>query len=949
VSLVTRTATLDRAAAMAQRHTMSFAARLTRTPRPFDRPRADDAVAPFADLSPELRALLHGTAGCSPYLHGLMAREADWLRTALTLNADTGFAAVLAAVKALSEDDLANGLRQAKRRAALLIALADLGGIWTLEQVTDALTRFADLATDRALRACVAQQFARGKLPGMAEADLTVAGGLCALAMGKMGAHELNYSSDIDLICLIDESRFDPDDFLEARPGFVRATRAMATLLSQGTAEGYVFRTDLRLRPDPSVTAVALSMEAAERYYESLGRTWERAAHIKARPCAGDVAAGARYLERLRPFVWRRHLDFAAIRDAHDMRLRIRDHKGLGGALALEGHNMKLGRGGIREIEFFTQTRQIIAGGRDPSLRVRGTLEGLKRLVRAGWVPRDVAETLTADYRAHREVEHRLQMIADAQTHDLPQTAEGFARLAAFMDRDVDDLRAELMARLTRVSDMSEEFFAPAAPTRAPDMTPSQVEIVARWRGYAALRSSRAQEIFERLRPDLLRRLENSANPDQALLHLDGFLRGLPAGVQLFALFEANPHLIDLVVDIADTAPDLAAYLARNASVLDAVLGGGFFAPWPGQAGLADDLASRLAEAADYEARLDLLRSWAKEWKFRIGVHLLRDLIGADEAGAQYGDVAGAVLGAVFPLVVDQFAVKHGTPPGRGAMVLGMGSLGARRLNAGSDLDLIVIYDPQGQEASDGLRPLASRPYFARLTQALVTALSAPMAEGQLYEVDMRLRPSGRQGPVATALSAFIEYQQTEAWTWEHLALTRARAVAGDTGLCADVEAFRRTLLARDRGAVRVWGDVADMRARLAAARSPSGPLDARAGAGRLQDIELVAAACALLAGVETADVAAQLRAGVAAGVIGGATGDTLIAIQARLWALHAAGRLLAPGPLPLDKLGAGGIALLLRGTGCVDLDALVIEVGDMAETAAGCITDLLGKTSASP
>jgi len=924
---------------------MPFASRLTRTPRPFERDRADETVAPFGDLAPELRALLHGTAGCSPYLRALMTREAEWLRTALTLSPDTGFAALMATVRALPDADLARGLREGKRRAALLIALADLGGIWTLEQVTGALTRFADLATDRALRACVAQQVARGKLPGLSEGDLAVAGGLCALAMGKMGAFELNYSSDIDLICLIDESRFDSGDFPEARPGLIRATRAMAAMLSDTTSDGYVFRTDLRLRPDPSVTPVALSMEAAERYYESLGRTWERAAHIKARPCAGDVAAGARYLERLRPFIWRRHLDFAAIRDAHDMRLRIRDHKGLGGSRTLEGHNMKLGRGGIREIEFFTQTRQIIAGGRDGSLRVRGTLEGLQRLTQAGWVARDVAELLAEDYCAHREVEHRLQMIADAQTHDLPTTDEGFARLAALMDRDVADLRADLTRRLARVSALSEDFFAPTAPARAPDLTPAQAEIVARWHSYPALRSARAQEIFERLRPDLLRRLSDSGNPDLALRHLDGFLRGLPAGVQLFALFEANPHLIDLVVDIADTAPDLAAYLARNARVLDAVLDGAFFAPWPGQAGLADDLAPRLAEAADYEAQLDRLRAWAREWKFRVGVHLLRGLITADEAGAQYSDVAGAVLAAILPLVVAEFEVKHGPPPGRGAMVLGMGSLGARRLNAASDLDLIVIYDPDGQEASRGPRPLAARPYFARLTQALVTALSAPMSEGRLYEVDMRLRPSGRQGPVATSFEAFKDYQQTEAWTWEHLALTRARPVAGDPALCADVEAFRRALLTRARDADSVWSDVADMRARLAAARGSGGPLEARAGAGRLQDIELVASACALLAGAETGDVAAQLRAGVAAGVIGAGAGVALEQAEARLWALHAAGRLLAPGgPLPLEALGAGGIALLLRGSGCDSLEALVALVSQIAQTAAGHVADVLGK-----
>ncbi|WP_226780797.1 glutamine-synthetase adenylyltransferase [Oceaniglobus trochenteri] len=925
---------------------MTFANAITRTPRPHDRDRADEVRGLFSDQPPELRALLRGTAGCSPYLKQLMERNADWLREALSVSPDTAFDTLMRDTAALTNGDLPRGLREAKQRVAQLIALADLGGAWSLDHVTGALTRFADLATDRALRACVAQQFARGKLPGVAEADLEVAGGLCALAMGKMGAGELNYSSDIDLICLIDETRFDPDTFLEARPGFVRATRSMAALLSDVTGDGYVFRTDLRLRPDPSVTPVALSMEAAERYYESLGRTWERAAHVKARPCAGDIAAGDRYLDHLRPFVWRRHLDFAAIQDAHDMRLRIRDHKGLGGPITLEGHNMKLGRGGIREIEFFTQTRQIIAGGRDPSLRVRGTLDGLARLVAAHWVDRRTAESLSDDYRFHREVEHRLQMIADAQTHELPTTPEGFDRLAAFMDRDTADLRDELVERLSRVSGLSEDFFAPNATQRSgPSLSEDQAAIVKRWRTYPALRSARAQEIFDRLRPDLLRRLGESGDPDQALLHLDGFLKGLPAGVQLFSLFEANPQLVDLVVDIADTAPDLAAYLARNAGVLDAVLGGAFFAPWPGQAGLDDDLAARLAEAEDYEAQLDTLRAWAKEWKFRVGVHLLRGLIDAAEAGRQYADIAGAVLKGVWPLVVDEFAEKHGAPPGRGAMVMGMGSLGAQRLNAASDLDLIVIYDADGQESSqDARRPLVTRTYFARLTQALVTALSAPMAEGRLYEVDMRLRPSGRQGPVATSLAAFREYQQNEAWTWEHLALTRARPIVGDTGLCSDVESFRREIVAQPRDRAAMLRDVANMRARLAAARSPGGPLDARAGAGRLQDIELAASACALLAGSDSADVGEQLQAGKAAGVIDAAACETLSNASRDLWALHAAARLLSTGTLPLDKLGTGGVALLLRGTGASDLDAFIKQVALLAEAAAECVTDLVGK-----
>ncbi|MGB3314999.1 MAG: glutamine-synthetase adenylyltransferase, partial [Albidovulum sp.] len=348
---------------------MSFAARLTRCPIPHDLARTEEVQARFAGLQPELRALLEGAAGCSPYLAGLMAREADWLEPALAGVPEAALDAALSGFDDMTSEALGPALRQAKARVALLAGLADLGGVWALEQVTGALTRLADLAVHQALRALSADEIRRGKVPGAVPEDAETAAGIVAIAMGKMGAGELNYSSDIDLICLFDETRYDPGDAQEARAAFIRVVRRMAAMLSDLTAEGYVFRTDLRLRPDASVTPVCISMAAAEQYYEAQGRTWERAAYIKARPCGGDIAAGERFLKTLTPFVWRRHLDFAAIQDAHDMRLRIREHKGLRQKIMLEGHNIKLGPGSIREIEFFTQTRQIIAGGRDPSLR----------------------------------------------------------------------------------------------------------------------------------------------------------------------------------------------------------------------------------------------------------------------------------------------------------------------------------------------------------------------------------------------------------------------------------------------------------------------------------------------------------------------------------------------------------------------------------------------------
>ena len=918
---------------------MTFADRITRRPIPYEPERAAEPRARFASFAPEVRDLIEGAAGCSPYLADLMRREADWLEEALAGQPETALEAALSGLGELDSRDLAPALRRAKARVALLAGLADLGGVWPLETVTGALTRLADLAVHEALRALVADEIRRGKVPGAAPDDAATAAGIVAIAMGKMGAGELNYSSDIDLICLFDDSRYEADCVQEARAVFIKVVRKMAALLSDLTSDGYVFRTDLRLRPDAAVTPVCISMAAAEQYYEAQGRTWERAAYIKARPCGGDIVAGERFLAALTPFVWRRHLDYAAIQDAHDMRLRIRDHKGLHGPIVLEGHDMKLGVGGIREIEFFTQTRQLIAGGRDPQLRQRDTVGGLVALASKGWVPEADAEELTRHYRAHREVEHRVQMVADAQTHDLPTTPEGFNRLAHMMgEGDTTKLREVLQTRLERVAELTEGFFAPGEAREGPEMSAETRDIVEGWRAYPAMRSERAVAIFKRVEPEILTRLDRAANPQEALRQFDGFLAGLPAGVQLFSLFEANPQLVDLIVDICATAPGLAAYLSRNAAVLDAVIGGDFFSPWPGTETLASALTKRLAERDDYEWRLGAARVWAREWHFRIGVHHLRGLIDASQAGREYADLAGAVLSALWPVCVQEFARKHGSPPGRGATVIGMGSLGAERLNAASDLDLIVIYDADGVDASEGPRPLAARAYYARLTQALVTALSAPMADGRLYEVDMRLRPSGRQGPVATSIQSFRSYQMEEAWTWEHLALTRARPVAGEPVLSAEVEEARMEVLAAKGGAAKILPDVADMRNRIFASKASDGAWEAKIGPGRMQDIELLAQSCALRAAVPSRRVEAQLRAGKQAGLLSKEDEAALQEAYRFLWRLQAGGRLLTERPLDLDAVGEGGRAFLMRETGASDLAGMASLLERHTESAGAII-----------
>ena len=918
---------------------MTFENLITFTPEVYEADHAADIDALFRQSPKAIRTLLSGVASCSPYLKSLMQKEQEWLQCQFA-HPDTAIETEFARLRGCPSQDLASELRRAKRRVALWSALCDIAGIWPLETVTQKLTEFADLSVELALGDAVRKQIKRGKLPGFDAGNSLADTGIFVLAMGKMGAYELNYSSDIDLIVFFDEAKFDTDVFYQARASFIKATREMAATLSDLTGEGYVFRTDLRLRPDPSVTPVCMGIDAAERYYESLGRTWERAAYIKARVCAGDHQGGEAFLNGMRPFVWRKHLDFAAIEDAHNMRVRIREHKGLGGKLDLSDHNMKLGRGGIREIEFFTQTRQIIAGGRDPDLRVRGTLEGLAQLQEKGWISDEVCDRLSDHYRYHRTIEHRLQMINDAQTHNLPTSDAGFDRLAAFVGTPRPELEETLRDRLEEVHSLTEGFFAPGHAQPADPVNEQETEVTARWASYPALRSERAEGIFNRLKPEILKRLRTSARPDEALIAFDGFLAGLPAGVQLFSLFEANPQLIDLLLDIVGTSPVLAQYLSRNAKVFDAVIGGSFWQDWPDLNQLVAELDARLAQEPDYEAQLDAARRWGKEWHFRIGVHMLRDIISPQEASRQYADLAEAMLKSLWPVVMHQFAQKHGAAPGRGAVVLGMGSLGVGRLHAHSDLDLIVIYDAQGVDQSDGRRPLASRAYYARLTQALVTAMTAPMAEGRLYEVDMRLRPSGNKGPVATSLQSFRDYQINDAWVWEHLALTRARVVAGPIDLAHDVEAFRHSLMGkRDRDQVKQA--LAKMRARIAEVK-PSSQWDLKTGAGRLQDIELFSQLGLLLSGEGARATNAGLDASARLDLITQSEAKSLGASYAVLSDIHIVTKLLSEDIFDPHNSGQDGLSFVIRAAKETGLVALDQKIGDSVQVAAEIIAHAL-------
>src|SRR5579862_8790457 len=839
-----------------------------------DDPRLSEVMT--AARSGPARPWLDAIFGNSPYLTRLALRDPQIVAAVLDRGPADSLAEVLARLNredpGVSRAALMPRTRIAKRHAALIVAMADIAGLWTLEEVTGALSRLADAAISAVLNHLLASAAASGQIELADPSDPARDSFVFVLGMGKLGAFELNYSSDIDLIILFDADRLRYSGRDSAQAFMTRLARELVRLMEERTADGYVFRTDLRLRPDPRSTPPAVSVSAAETYYGSVGQNWERAALIKARAVAGDRAAAREFLKALTPFLWRKHLDFAAIRDIHSIKRQIDARHGPA-TPTLGGYNVKLGHGGIREIEFFAQTQQLIWGGRMPSLRSAGTVATLQALAAAGRVEPAIADELAEIYRFLRQVEHRLQMIEDQQTHSLPTDPAALMRLAIFLGYETADaFTAALRTRLDRVRARFGALF-PDQPSLSDqgnlvftgiESDPETLETIGRLgfreaepvaeaiRGWhhgriRATRSARAREILTELVPALLRAFGRTPDPDLAFTRFDEFLSRLPAGVQLLSLFQRNPDLLTLVAEIMGQSPLLASQLARRPVLLDAVLSGSFFEILPDDdaAALAEmqrDLEPVLAGSAGYEDALDQARRWAADRRFQIGVQLLQRRIPGERAARDLSLAAETAVAALLPLVEADFARHHGRIDRGGFAVLGLGKLGSREMNLLSDLALIFIYDvPATAEGSNGARPLAVTTYYARLAQRVINALSAPTAEGALYEVDMRLRPSGNAGPIASSLEAFRRYHDEQAWTWERMALTRGRVIAGDAALGDAIAAAMRECLARPRDPSALLADVAGMRDRIAKAHPTPRPWDCKHRRGALVDLEFIA------------------------------------------------------------------------------------------------------------
>lgn len=737
---------------------------------------------------------------------------------------------------------VAQALRMAKARLALSVGLADLAGWLTLEQVTHCLSAFADRALDLAITAAT-----EAVVPG---AEVT---GLAALALGKHGSFELNYSSDIDPILIFDPERLPCRARDEPAQTAVRIGRKLVEIMQTRDADGYVFRTDLRLRPNPDITPIVLPVEAAIAYYESSALAWERAAFIRARACAGDIALGQGFLDTIRPFIWRRGLDFGAVNDIRSISKRIRDHYARGQQFG-PGYDLKRGRGGIRECEFYAQIHQMIHGGRNVAIRVPATRQALAALATAGMIAADDAHQLDAAYCLYRTVEHRLQMVDDQQTHSLPVRADALdsvAYLSGYADgQALMNILAPHVARVGAIYDSLDGDARAALPRSAQHLeselsalgfgdAPTVAQRIAGWRGgtYRAVRSAAAQDALEAVLPMLLKALGSAPDSLAAVNRLDRLIERLPTAINLFRLLEARPTLLALLTDILCHAPTLADSLSRRAELLDGLISAEAFAPAPP----ARDIARQLKTTdpgAGLEAQLDRIRQGVGELRFALGSQIIAGVADPLDVAAGYARVADAAVDVATDATISTFESAHGKVPGSEFLILALGRMGGGELTHASDLDLIFLFTGDFQAESDGPKPLGAVHYYNRLAQRVTASLSVPTASGALYEVDTRLRPSGAKGPLCVSLDAFSRYQREDAWTWEHMALTRARPVYGSAGARAQVEAIINDVLMTPRDGKVLIADAVRMRREMRTHKPPQSALDIKLVDGGLIDLE---------------------------------------------------------------------------------------------------------------
>ncbi len=830
----------------------------------------------------------------------------------------------LAAVLATDHEDLGVALRRERVGLALVLGIGDLAGHYPLLKVTGELSACADRALDKAISHVITKRVPDAKPAGLA-----------AIALGKQGAGELNYSSDIDPILLFDPATLPRRERDEPGEAAQRYARQLVELLSHQTGDGYVFRVDLRLRPASEVSPLAISFSAAMSHYESSALAWERAAYIRARAAGGDIAAGENFLAQLRPFIWRKNLDFTAIEEIRRLTSRIRQAFS-GPRVPAPGFDVKKGRGGIREVEFFAQTHQLIYGGRLPSLRKKGTRAALDALAAEGIVAAEDARVLGDAYDRLRQVEHRLQMVNDQQTHVLPIKAEALdnvARLDGLPDGAalLDELQQVCGAVADRydglLGDDAENAGASAdGPVPLPE---DFVQKAQRWKEtIRALKSHEAQLAFDAIAPDLCGALSTATDPDRATARWETLLARLPTVINLFRLFEQRPGLLGQVLRILTIAPPLADALARRADLLDALIDSTAF-------DLPEDIATLAARMAAcendmYETRLDHIRQVVGEERFALGVQLVegkQDPLDIAEGSCR---VAEAALETAANAACAEFETKHGKIAGAELLVLGLGRLGGGALTHASDLDVVYLFDGETGSESDGDRPLTTSLYFNRLATRVTAAMSAPTAEGALYEIDTRLRPQGNQGPLAVSVDSFAQYQREDAWTWEHMALCRARPIYGSPEAREKLQRIIREVLEARRDPDALKADVLKMRGEMARHKPPKGPLDVKLMRGGLVDCEFLVHFLQLR---ENIALTPQIEQAIGQLAVAGHLPGDFAEHFFELARLLIAARLLAPEselPPPAARIA------LARACGQSDIAALLARLAEARKAVAG-------------
>ena len=799
----------------------------------------DSGLAPWVRATmddPAARELLGSIFSNSPFLTRCIVSDIPFLKELMTRGPDTALGRVIAHLKddldqATEPDRLMRELRVARRRVALLVALADLVGLWPLERITQALSDFADVALSAAISHLLWRAAENGDLVLADEVFPEIDCGYVALAMGKHGARELNYSSDIDLIVLYEPMKIDYRGRKSPQEAMVRMTQRLAAILQERTADGYVCRVDLRLRPDPGATPVAISCAAARAYYAERGESWERAAMIKARSAAGDTALGRALLGDLTSFVWREPLDFWTLREIQAIKRRINVHRG-SGEVAVLGHNIKLGRGGIREIEFFAQTQQLIFGGRDPYLRCERTLDALSHMAEAGRIEERTADELSEAYEFLRQLEHRLQMVDDQQTQTLPSDDLGLARIAAFMAFDgIESFRDAVLHHLRRVeAHYGGLFDAPVGPggeaavgftldqpdEQAEELLrrhgfrdgPEAIRRLRRWHepSFRARWDERSRELLVELLPRIVESTARMTDPDRVLESFESFLLGVRASRGLLSLLAANPGLLDLLVEILAAAPALAATLRRRPELLQFALSEGFFSLLPERRLLMAEVAELTRDAGEPQEVLERMVPWCHDHQLQIAVQALRHTIDSTQAGQAFCDLADAVVRRMFHHLSADLPVAA-------MAVVALGPWGTRQLTHRRPLDILFITDDH-----DGA---VSLPVI--LARRLTTALGAPTAWGRLYPIDLDATPWGGPGPLVTPLEALREFCAGPGAAGARSMLIQARVVAGPAEFTDRVAAALDQILCTKRPGEAAPADVSTSAARrgIAGARHP--------------------------------------------------------------------------------------------------------------------------------